>query len=496
MASGHKIVFVADYDCDGITSAAQAVLFLEDSGYTNYEVVIPLRSEGYGIPERAIQNNPDAKVFVALDCGTLDIKSVRLARSTGADCIVIDHHEVPRGEIAPATVLINPKQPDCPSPFKEFCASGLTLLFLAALRRETARFTRTPALGGKYLALAATGTIADLVPLVSANRILAKSGLERINANSSLPLTLLASKAGITGRRITAGHVGYYLGPRINAAGRIADGQTALDLLLSSQPDELGRLAEELNALNLKRQAEEGKILATIRDRIGQDGGLSRRTCVMADTGWPAGVVGIAASRVQQELHYAPTVIISIDEESGIARGSARGVAGFNLHQALSRCADLFMRWGGHKSAAGLTIKTDKIDAFAKRFEEVAQSYPAELFVPRSKVDMELPFALAGTELFKALQDLEPHGMGNPAPVFARKKAQVRVSKVFGKDGNHLRLEFENGLEGIYWRGAQRLPPSLPPGSRGCCDAVFQLDWDDYHGRPVINVKDLGDLFG
>ena len=183
MADRNKIVVVADYDCDGITSAAQVALFLQETGYENFRVIIPSRNEGYGIPERAVSENPDAKVFLALDCGTLDLKPIRLALSKGADCIVIDHHEVPAGAArpgfgqapAPASVLINPKQPECGSSFKEFCASGLTFLFLASLRRAIGNGFPLPALGGKYLALAATGTVADLVPLVSANRILARS---------------------------------------------------------------------------------------------------------------------------------------------------------------------------------------------------------------------------------------------------------------------------------------------------------------------------------
>jgi single-stranded-DNA-specific exonuclease len=200
MADRHKIVVVADYDCDGITSAAQIALFLHEAGYENFKVIIPSREEGYGIPGRAVSENPDARVFLALDCGTLDLNPIRSACSMGADCIVIDHHEVPSGiprtgspgpspelELAPASVLINPKHPACGSQFKEFCASGLSFLFLASLRqalRKAQAGLHLPALGGKYLALAATGTIADLVPLVSANRILARSGLRNLNAKA------------------------------------------------------------------------------------------------------------------------------------------------------------------------------------------------------------------------------------------------------------------------------------------------------------------------
>jgi single-stranded-DNA-specific exonuclease len=534
MANRSKIVVIADYDCDGITSAAQIALFFQETGYEDFRVVIPSRAEGYGIPERAISENPDAKVFVALDCGTLDLKPVRLARSMGADCIVIDHHEVPSNHsshenggrvglsenaLAPASVLINPKHPDCCSSFKELCASGLTFLFLACLRREL-RSVQTglslPALGGKYLALAATGTVADLVPLVSANRILARSGLRNLNANSFPPLSCLASNAGLAGKILTAGHIGFYLGPRINAAGRVSEGQIAYDLLTSKEPSRLVRLAGELESLNAQRRAQEEKIVKEIRARLAECPPTGR-TLVMGSPRWQHGVVGIAASRVQQELYYAPVIILSVDEATGVARGSARSVPGFDIHRALSMCAELLVRWGGHKAAAGLTIAEDKIEEFADRFEQVARQHPEEIFIRRGKVDLELPLALVGPELIQALEELEPHGMGNPAPLFALRGVAFRSAKTFGKEQNHLKLNFENGLEGIWWRGAQRFAavsehqndqPSpfnkeslenkrtFPRSFSGqLVDVVFQLGWNGFHKKTMLEIADLGKLF-
>lgn len=496
LANGSKIVIVADYDCDGITSASQLALFLEEIGYADFDVIIPLREEGYGIPERAIRENADARLFVAVDCGTLDVKQVELARSIGADCLVIDHHEVPDGKTAPVSVLINPKHPDCCSTFKEFCAAGLTLLFLAALRHElkSKNFSRVPAIGGKYLALAATGTVADLVPLVAGNRILAGRGLHNLNANTCPPLSRLADDAGLSGKTLTAGHISFYLGPRINAAGRISDGRIAYDLLTGNRPDELARLSGELNSLNAKRQAEEEKILQDIHTEL--DGRPPRtRTLVLGDPAWPPGVIGIAASRVQQELHYGPVVIFSIDRERHIARGSARSVPGYDIHHALARCSDLLVKWGGHKAAAGLTISVERIADFRDRFEEIAQESPPGIFTPQGKVDMELPLSLAGPALVEALRELEPHGMGNPAPVFGLRNARFAIKRSFGKEGKHLRLEFERGLEGVYWNGADRLAAFHTNGSEGCLDMVFQMGWDKFYDRPSIDIKDLGTFF-
>ncbi len=504
MADRDKIVVVADYDCDGITSAAQIALFFRETGYENFRVVIPSRGEGYGIPERAVRENPDAKVFLALDCGTLDCKAIRLACSIGADCIVIDHHEVPGSgsgqEVAPASVLINPKHPACRSQFKEFCASGLSFLFLASLRqalRNSDTGLSLPKLGGKYLALAATGTIADLVPLVSANRILAQSGLRTLNANACAPLSHLADSSGLGGRTLTAGDIGFYLGPRINAAGRISEGQIAYDLLISDQQPRLMELAEDLNELNAKRRAQEEKILRDIRARLS-GGPPAGRTLVMGSPEWPQGVAGIVASRVQQDLHYAPVVIFSIDERQGIARGSARSIPGFDVHHALSLCAGMLVKWGGHKAAAGLTIEAHRIEEFARRFEEISRQYEAEIFIPHGKVDLELPMGLVGPKLFQALKRLEPHGMGNPAPLFALSGVKFNFCKTFGKKQNHVKLEFENGLEGVWWRGAERFSEMRGEGKserRPRPDMVFNVGWNGFYNKLMLEIRDMGRFF-
>lgn len=493
MAAGHKIVLVADYDCDGITSAAQMSLFLLETGFTNYRVVIPHRYEGYGIPERAVRENPDAKLFVAMDCGTLDLKPVKLASSMGADCIVIDHHEVPNGEIAPASVLINPKHRECHSSFKEFCSAGLTLLFLASLRRALRGVLPVPSLGGKYLVLAAIGTVTDLVPLISANRILARTGINSLNHSSWPPISELAKTAGLTGKPLTAGHIGYYIGPRINAAGRVSEPRIAYELLTSERPPDRDRLARELNRLNAMRQTEEEAILNDIRSRFTGTPPTTR-TLVMGSPQWPAGVVGIAASRVQQELHYAPVVILAMDEKTGTARGSARSIPGFDIHLALQQCSDLLLKWGGHKAAAGVTIESPRIAEFADRIEQIAQQYPSELFRQYGKVDMELPLRLVDYELFHALQQLEPYGMGNPAPVFAARNIKFTVKKTFGKEQNHLSLAFPDGTTGIFWRGAERLLQCSPNGGYPL-DIVFQVGWDQYYGKPQLDIKDVGTFF-
>jgi single-stranded-DNA-specific exonuclease len=493
LINGHKVVLVGDYDCDGVTSVAQMSLFLKDIGYGNHEVIIPHRAEGYGMPAWAARKNPDAGLFVVMDCGTADVKPITEARQAGADCIVIDHHEVPKEGAAPATILINPKQPGCTSVFKEFCSAGLTLLFLTRLRKAIRGKFETPRLGGKYLSLATLGTVADIVPLLEGNRILVRTGLTSINRRTYSPLEQVVQVSGLSGKMLTAGHLGYYVGPRVNAAGRVADARVAFDLLVAEQPDEMGRLARELNHFNVRRQSEEESILKDVRQRF-TDMRAQKRTLVMGDCGWSAGVVGIVAARIQRELHYGPAIIFSVDESGGVARGSGRSVPGFDLHGAVKCCEDLLLKWGGHKMAVGMTVSLDRLDEFAERFELVAGEYPAELFLPKAKVDMELDLHMVTPELVRLLKKLEPHGMGNPTPVFAARGTTVSVQKVFGKEGGHLRLLVGGRIGAVFWKGGFHRQ-SMRWHENELLDVVFQVEWDEFRRAPVLNVKDIGHLF-
>jgi single-stranded-DNA-specific exonuclease len=480
---------VSDYDCDGITSLAQASLFLREIGYTDFETFIPLRSEGYGMPPRALEAHPDASLLVAMDCGTRDVEGISLARRRGVDCIVIDHHEVPGNGTAPASVLVNPKQPGCPSLFKEFCASGLTLLFLTRLRRALGDGLPRPKLGGIYLQLAALGTIADMVPLVHGNRILARQGLASLNAGPSAPFRRLIDAAGLASKHLTAGHLGYHLGPRINVAGRLADAGMAYDLFMCQAEDRGTQLALELNRLNIQRQTQERQIMDQIRSRVGDVRG-ERRTLVMGDAQWPLGLVGVIASKIQQELQLGPVVILSIDPHKGIARGSARSVPGLDMHQALSECDDLLIKWGGHQMAAGLTLELPFIEPFAARLEEVVSACSPTLFQTRKWVDICLDPHWVTPELVRCLRDLEPHGAGNPEPTFLFRDVHIRVTGRFGKQRNHLRILLAGRAPGILWRGAERT--DLAQWQDGSTrDVISRISWDDYRNEPVCDVKDV-----
>ena len=499
---GSFITGVSDYDVDGITSIAQLSLFLRQIGYKNWAAVLPTRKEGYGFAVRALDEYPQTKLYICMDCGTLDTGPIERALASGAEVIVLDHHEVPAApaaekKIAPATALVNPKHPECPSYFKEFCAAGLTLLFLSRLRAALAPAHGKIELNGHYMSLAALGTVADLVPLVQGNRLITSAGLKTINkagADGFLPMELLKQVAGVT-KEVTAGIVGFYLAPRINAAGRMADPIDAYNFFMSENSTECQNLASKLNALNVLRQKEEAGIIDAIDERIAmmeaevEDESPGRRTVVMASPDWPHGIIGICASKIQESLHYGPVILFQIDEEKQIAKGSARSISGFNLYEALTECSDLLVRWGGHEMAAGMTIEMKNFDALAERFEQIAQRHDPDIFTPRGKIDMELPAKLINRDLYESLRCMEPYGMGNPAPVFVVPNAQCVVERVFGKDSEHLKLSLPNvpDVPAVWWRANSDFSHSA--GDRIDGDVIFGLDWDTYSQKPQMNIK-------
>ncbi len=490
LAKNHKVVIVGDYDCDGITSVAQWNFFLHDIGYTNFSTVVPCRAEGYGFPKRAVYENPDAKIFIATDCGTHDVEPIRLALENKADVVVIDHHKIDDlSRVAPASVLINPKHPECPSCFKDFCSSGLTLLFLVKLRSMLPdRFSR-PKFDARYQTLAALGTIADVMPLTGANRIIARAGLARINEGKFGPLAVLRELAGLKNKKLSAGHVGFYLAPRVNAPGRIADPEIALRFLTAPDPCTISSIGTELNRLNYQRQMEEMKVFRKVLEylREMESMGIRRRSIVLADKNWHPGVVGIVASRLIQEHHYGPVIIGSIDDE-GIVRASGRSVPGVDICEVLSRCEKYLIRWGGHEAAAGLSLEYARFEQFARCFEEVLQDWPEECFSRKLFIDCELPIRLLSRELVETLEQLEPYGQGNPTPVFVSNNLKLVDVRVFGNGHKHLRLLFGGKIQGIMWRGSS-FAYEIKPGAR--CNVAYQVEWDHNLNQCLMIVKDM-----
>ncbi len=490
LQAGHRMLLVGDYDCDGLTSVAQIVLFLRSLGHTNYLARTPAnRAEGYGLPLEVVRANPDVHLLVALDCGSFDVEAVAMARDQGAEVVVIDHHAVPdTALLAPATVLVNPKHPACPSRFKEFATAGLVLLFLSRLRRCLEPVTGSrPVLNGDYLALAAVGTVADMMPLVSGNRALVRRGLELLSRGSGAPLQALRQVAGLAGRAVTAGQISFQIAPRLNAAARVGDAAAALSLLLSEDEREMMQLARALDQLNRRRQDDVEALFVGLQQELAAL--PEQRTVVLAHENYPVGVNGILAQRIVRAVHR-PAVVLQAFPQEGIAIGSARSIPEFDLYGAIHGCAGLLERWGGHAMAAGLTVRLEQLDAFRARFEAIAAGMDAEIFVPRERADLELPFQLISAELLDALQALEPHGMGNPAPRFALRDRAITSLRIFGREGGqkHLELGLGDGITAVFWNGAKDF--TLRQGDR--IDLVCSLERNALWGGAQAVVRDLG----
>ncbi len=482
-----RITIVGDYDCDGITSAAQLTLFFKEIGFDNFQVIIPTREEGYGVPERAVEVLSPNSLFITLDCGTHDVERIKKVREQDVDVLVIDHHEiVDISKVAPATVIINPKQPGCPSTFKEVCTSGLVLIFLIRLRQKLPSNWPRPVLDGRYQSLSAIGTIADVMPLKEVNRIIAMAGLKKMNENKYAPLNILRRVSGVSNKPLSAGVIGFYIAPRINAAGRVGDPILAFELLTTSAEDRMEQNALELNRLNSKRQAEEEKVIRYIAMYL-KSCSLNQRTLVVAGKGWHPGVIGIAASRVIQDYHYGPTVVGSVDGD-GIIKASGRGVPGFDMCEALSYCDDVLIKWGGHEAAAGMSIEVGRFAEFQKRFEEFARELPEDVFEPKLLIDMVMPPDIVDMKLIEHLSLLEPHGPGNPHPVFLSKRLELCSFRTFGSKSEHLNVNFSGNMTGVFWKKGC-IASGLRCGS--LYDVVFSLEVDNFFNRPRMVIKDM-----
>jgi single-stranded-DNA-specific exonuclease len=488
--SGERIACYGDYDVDGVTSTALLTGFLRAAGadvvtYTPHRLV-----EGYGLNGDAVAKLAAAgvRLLVTLDCGITSVEEVRAATALGVETVVVDHHTVPV-ELPQAAAILNPHQPGCAYPSKDLAAVGVTFTLAMALRkrlRERGAFgDRRPEPNLKdALDLVALGTVADVVPLVGANRILVRWGLEAIAKSRRPGLRALKTVAGIAeGLPITAGQVGFRLGPRINAAGRLDDAGRGVRLLLSTDEAEARALAEELDRENQARQEIERHILEEALADALQKVNAGVRGLVLARDGWHAGVVGIVASRVVERFHR-PAVLIAMDGASG--KGSGRSIEGFHLHDALTACSQHLARFGGHKHAAGVTVERERLEPFRRAFEAHAAARIAdEDLVPRCRIDGWIEDREITDRAAEDLEKLGPFGAGHPEPVFAVRSAAAKARTV-GASGAHLKLTLGGrGLDAIGFGMGDRLGLC----GAGPVDAAFTMGFDEWDGRRRLQLK-------
>jgi single-stranded-DNA-specific exonuclease len=442
-----KITVYGDYDVDGITACALLVDFLCSLG-AQASYYIPHRlKEGYGLNAEAVKNlaAQGIHLLISVDCGISDREEIELAQELGIDTIVVDHHEPPPLP-SPAYAVLDPLQADCPFPFKGLAGVGVAFYLTIALRTRLREkgFWRDgvePNLH-RYLDLVALGTIADIVPLIDVNRVLVKQGLKELRNSVRVGIVALKEVSGIGKEEIQTKHVAFRMAPRLNAGGRMANGQRGVDLLLTKEYEQARRIAESLDQANRERQDIEERTYQEAKEIIERNGLLDQRSLVLSSNQWHAGVIGIVASRLAEEF-WRPTILIAMDGDRG--KGSARSIAGFHIYKGLQECADHLVGFGGHKYAAGLTISYDKIQAFRDGFEEIARrKLGEEDFSPSLTIDAELDLEEITPDLLRHISRFAPYGPTNPKPLFATKnRSKVYDVRVLAR--NTLKFHLREG---------------------------------------------------
>lgn len=479
IAGKERIVIYGDYDVDGVTATALLCRVLEAAGATIATFLPHRMDEGYGLSADGIarclrEHKP--RLLIAVDCGTTAVAEISNLKSQGVDVIVLDHHE-PGAEL-PDCVLVNPKR----AGGEPLASVGVAFKLAHALLKSNREWKIDLR---EHLDLAAIGTVADIVPLIGQNRILVRAGLERLPATGKIGLRALMDIADVP-EEVTPYHIGFRIGPRLNAAGRLADARAALELLLTRDAGRATELAKLLNDHNAARQRIEEQIVEQALAQAEQFSG--DRVLVLAGADWHPGIIGIVASRVLQERHR-PTVIIGAD-----GKGSCRSVAGFNIVAALTECAPLLERFGGHEMAAGLTVKAcppgraGNIGAMRKRLNELAGQLPAR----EVAIDAVVRLDELDYEFFRQLAKFEPCGPANPKPVLAATGLSVRGSVRLLKN-KHLKFSVTDGettAEAIWWNAGNQ---SLPAGA---IDVAFVPEINEYRGAESVqlNVRDVRPL--
>ncbi|GAB3922633.1 single-stranded-DNA-specific exonuclease RecJ [Mucilaginibacter myungsuensis] len=439
IAQNEKILIYGDYDVDGTTSVALTYSFFSKR-YDQLAYYIPDRyKEGYGISTQGIDfaKENGFTLIIALDCGIKSVDKVAYANTLGVDFIICDHH-LPGDELPDAVALLDPKRPGCDYPYKELSGCGIGFkLIQAYAQAHDIPFEEVT----QYLDLVAISIACDIVHIDGENRVLAHYGLQRINTEPCIGVKALMGVAKKGSSEYTISDVVFLLGPRINAAGRIDDAKQAVELLISCHDDEANTLGALINTKNLERKEHDLNITGDALSMIDESQiMIDRKSTVVYREDWHKGVIGIVASRLT-EKYYRPTIVLT--RSNGHVAGSARSVVGFDLYEALCDCSDLLIQFGGHKYAAGLTMKPENVTAFADRFEEVVSAtIPPELLIPEILIDAELELKQIDPKFFRILQQFAPFGPENMSPIFLSRGVQVKgLATLVG--GAHLKVTID-----------------------------------------------------
>ena len=476
-----RIVLFGDYDVDGVTSLALLAETLRAYGAIP-DLFLPLRmEEGYGLSHDSVQRciqQFHPQLLIALDCGTSSGAEIVDLRKRGVEVIVLDHHE-PKSALPECVAVVNPKV-DPGSPLHYLCSVGIVFKLCHALLK-----TRPIDFDLKSkLDLVALGTVADIVPLRGENRTLVQRGAIEIARSTRPGLKKLIEVSGVRPPIFTE-DIGYRLGPRLNAAGRLSTAEKSLRLLLTRDETEATELAAFLDKQNRARQEVEKRIFAAAEDKIAKEFDPSRDAAIVVfERDWHPGVLGIVASRIAHKYHR-PAIVIGLDE-NGVGKGSGRSIEGLNLVQTLSRCADKIDKYGGHEMAAGLTVQEKNLDLFAKQFHQVTRDLLSEEDLqPRLRLDHEISFAELNFDFLGWHEMLQPFGNGNPQPLFlARGVESVAVPRIVGEKHLQLRLRQHNYHQrAIFFGAAAGALPKQP------WDIAFRIRSDEYEGETRLEIR-------
>ncbi len=438
-----KIGIFGDYDVDGITSTALLINFFNEIGYKNYIWHLPTRKEGYGLNCEVIKefHKNHVKLIITVDCGIQNIKEVDFANSLSIDVIITDHH-VPGENLPNAYAIVNPKQKDCKFPFKDLAGVGVAFYLLMGVRIKLRQYLNFSNFNlAKYLDLVAIGTIADISPLLYENRVLVKKGLKQIENSNNLGIKALSQLCHINNKSISYWDVGFKIAPRLNAAGRISSPEKALNLLITKEYSKALQISEWLCKNNYERQKIEEKILDEAIRMIENNGKLkNKHSIVLYSNNWHEGVIGIVSAKLV-EKYYKPVILITFNE-NGIGKGSARSIKELDIFKSISFCEEYLETFGGHKLAAGLTIKKENVNNFIEAFDNIVKRFTTkENFVKKIFIDKILDFNEINMRLVKELKELSPYGPGNEEPLFLTEDILVTEIKSMGLNNLNLTLE-------------------------------------------------------
>ena len=492
MGRKERIMVYGDYDVDGCTAVALVYKFLQQF-YSNIDYYIPNREEeGYGVSKKGIDFAAETgvKLIIVLDCGIKAVEEIAYAKERGIDFIICDHH-VPDEVMPPAVAILNPKRNDSTYPFKHLCGCGVGFKFMQAFAKNNGiPFSRLIPL----LDFCAVSIASDLVPVEGENRTLAFHGLKQLNQSPSIGLKAIIEICGLTNRELTMSDIVFKIGPRINASGRMMNGREAVDLLVERDLQRGLTMATRINEYNEQRKDVDKQMTVEANEIVERlESQQHQRSIVLYDEGWKKGVVGIVASRLT-ELYFRPTVVLTIID--GMASGSARSVAGFDVYDAVKSCRDLLENFGGHTYAVGLTMRQEKIPEFRRRFQEYVDNHILpEQTQQTLDIDMELDFQQINKRLLNELKRLAPHGPGNSKPLFiTRNVFDYGTSNVVGRHQEHIKLELVDSKSAVVMNGIAfgQSAAARYIRSKRSFDIVYTIEENTYKRNEVqLQIEDI-----